>query len=248
MGGSPTDYTYSRVIEQELLRAGRPVHVRNLAATSEPVRLGLKNWEGQVFAWSPDVVVLNYGLFEAVHLFLPRFLERHAHSLLGRPGRVRETYRRFVLRPFWQILARIQQRLDRVAPPILFRRKAARFADDLEELIRQIQKIGSPLVLVLELSPAGEKWQTWFPGIAARLDQLNLALAEAVRRTDRPNVRLFSTQGALEDLVAEGHDTVPDGGHFTPEAHRAIGTALAGEILDWTRWAPDPAELSDGLR
>ncbi len=234
MGGPRSDFTYARVTEAMLLQAGRPVEIRNLAATSEPVRLGLRNWESQVFAWSPDVVVLNYGLFEAVHLFLPRWMERHAHSLLGRPGRVRETYRRFVLRPFWQILARIQQRLDRVAPPSLFRRRAARFADDLEELIRQIQKIGSPLVLVLELSPAGEKWQTWFPGIGARLEQLNAALAEAVRRTDKPNVRLFSTQAALAPLVAEGQDIVPDGGHFTPDAHRAIGTALAAEILSWS--------------
>jgi hypothetical protein len=235
MGGPPTDFTYARVVEAELLKGGQPVQVRNLAATSEPVRLGLKNWESQVFPWSPDVVVLNYGLFEAVHLILPRFLERHAHSLRGRPGPVRTTYRRYALRPFWQGLARLQQRLDRVAPPSLFRRRAARFADDLEQLIQQIQKIGSPLVLVLGLSPAGEKWRTWFPGIDARLDQLNLALVEAVRRIDLPNVRLFPTEAALAPLVAVGHDIVPDGAHYTPEAHRAIGAALAEEIREWSR-------------
>ena len=65
MGGPPTDYTYPRVIERELLEGGRNVTVRNLAMTSERVKTGLKNWEGQVFSWSPDVVVLHYGLFEA---------------------------------------------------------------------------------------------------------------------------------------------------------------------------------------
>ena len=60
--------------------------VRNLAVTSEQVKTGIKNWERQVFPWSPDVVVLHYGLYETVHLFLPQPLERHANSLRGRPG------------------------------------------------------------------------------------------------------------------------------------------------------------------
>lgn len=238
MGGPPTDYTYPRVIERDLLLAGRHAVVRNLAATSEPVRLGLKNWEQQVYPWSPDVVVLNYGLFESVHLFLPRWLERHAHSLRGRPGPVRGTYRKFVLRPVWQGLARVQQRADRVLPPSLFRRRAARIADDLETLIRQIQKIGSPLVLVLDLPPAGEKWCTWFPGIEERLRQTNAALAEAVRRVDRPDVRSFSTSSAVAPLVAAGQEVVPDGGHFTAAAHRLIGAELAREILAWSEEHP----------
>ena len=45
MGGPPTDFTYPRVIERELLRGGRNVVVRNLAVTSEQVKTGLKNWE-----------------------------------------------------------------------------------------------------------------------------------------------------------------------------------------------------------
>ena len=244
MGGPPTDFTYPRVIERELLRAGRQVVVRNLAQTSEPVNHGLKNWEPQVYPWSPDVVVLNYGLFESVHLFLPRFLERHAHSLRGRPGPVRHVYRRFVLRPVWQALARVQQRVDSVAPPILFARRARRFADDLEELIQRLLTIGSPLVLVCELPPAGERWRTWFPGINGRLEQVNAAAVEAVRRIDRPEVRLFPTKEALAELVAEGHDIVPDGGHFTPAAHHALGSALAREILAW--FGPHPVPLSSG--
>jgi hypothetical protein len=233
MGGPRTDFTYARVIEESLLRAGTPVTIRNLAVTSEPVRLALKNWEAQVYAWSPDVVILHYGLFESVHLLLPRFLERHAHSLRGRPGRVRLIYRQFLLRPVWKILVRIQQQVDRVAPPKVFRRRADRFADDVEQLIRQIQTIGSPLVLTLDIASAGEKWQTWFPGIGARIELLNDALAEAVARIGRPNVRIFSTAGALSELVSQGHDIRPDGGHYTAAAHRALGAAVAAEILTW---------------
>ena len=67
---------------------------------------------------------------------------------------------------------------------------------------------------------------------ACEIDQLNAALADAVRRIDRPNVLIFATNDAVAPLVAEGQELVPDGGHFTPEAHRAIGVALAQQILE----------------
>jgi hypothetical protein len=233
MGGPPTDYTYPRVIERELLDGGRNVTVRNLAVTSERVKTGLKNWERQVFSWSPDVVVLHYGLFEAVHLFLPQPLERHVNSQRGMPGPVRGSYRRFALRPTWKGLAIAQQRLDGHVPARVFRRRAARFTEDLSRLVAQIQRIGSPLVLLPEIAEPGERWATWFPHIGERIDMVNGALEDVARRSDRDNVRIFRTRSVLAPLTATGHDVVPDGGHFTPQAHDAIGRAMAAEIRVW---------------
>ena len=233
MSGPPTDFTYPRVIERELLLSGRNVVVRNLAATSEQIKTGLKNWEAEVFPWSPDVVVLNYGLYEAVHLFLPQPLERHANSQVGRPGVVRDSYRRYLLRPTWKTLAMVQQKADAHVPASAFQRQAGRFRDDLERLIKNILFISSPLVLVPEIAPPGERWRTWFPGIEARIEMVNAAIAEVVATYDRENVRVFDTTSALAPLTATGHDIVPDGGHFTPEAHDAIGRALAREIGPW---------------
>jgi len=233
MGGPPTDFTYPRVIERELLLGGRNAVVRNLAATSERVKTGLRNWERQVYPWSPDVVILNYGLFEAVHLFLPQPLERHVNSLRGRPGAIRDTYRRYALRPAWKALAVAQQQLDARVPSTAFNRRAARFTDDLEQLVKVIQMIGSPLVLLPEIPGPGERWATWFPGIEARIGMLNDAFAEVARRVDRDNVRVFDTGAALSALVATGHDIVPDGGHYTPQAHDAIGRAMTSEIAAW---------------
>jgi lysophospholipase L1-like esterase len=234
MGGPPTDFTYARVVERELLDSGRNVVVRNLSATSERVTTGLKNWERQVYPWSPDVVILNYGLFETVHLFLPQPLERHVNSLRGRPGAIRDNYRRYALRSTWKALAVAQQKIDgRVPPSAAFSRRARRFVDDLTQLISRIQMVGSPLVIVPEIPPPGDRWRTWFPGIEQRIAMMNDALAAAVTRTDRDNVRLFPTSDVLAELTATGHDLVPDGGHFTPQAHEVIGRALAVEIRDW---------------
>lgn len=233
MGGPPTDYTYPRVIERELLLTGRNVVVRNLAGTSEQLKDGLKTWEAEVFPWSPDVVVLNYGLYEAVHLFLPQSLERHAHSQSDRPGALRDSYRRFALRPTWKLLARIQKTADAKVPARAFNRQASRFTDDLERLVKNVLFISSPLVLLPEIAPPGERWTSWFPGIERRIEMLNAAMAEVATRFDRENVRVFDTRAALAPLTATGHDTAPDGGHFTPEAHDAIGRAMAREIGPW---------------
>jgi hypothetical protein len=233
MGGPPTDFTYPRVVERELLHSGRNVVVRNVAVTSERVRTGIANCEAHVSPWAPDVVVLNYGLFEAVHLFLPQPFERHANSLRGRPGRVRDTYRRFALRPTWKLLAVLQQKADAKVPASAFKRRAARFTDDLERLVQQVLLLSDPLVLLPLLPPPGERWATWFPGIGARVEMVNAALHEVAARVDRDNVRVFDTPAALAPLIATGHDIVPDGGHYTPEAHDAIGQALARDIGPW---------------
>lgn len=238
MGGPRSDLAYPRATEAALLAAGRDAEVRDTSLASERVKTALKRWQREVFNFSPDVVVLNYGHFETIHLVLPQPLERHANSLQSRPGPIRDAYRRILLRPLWMSLARMQQRLDRAVPSTIFRHRPRRVLTDMELLVERIQMVGSPLVLIMELTPPGDRFLKWFPGIGERMEVMNQTLAEVVRRVDKPNVRLFPTSAALADLVAAGEDVVPDGGHYTPVAHRAIATALAQEILEWADQQP----------
>lgn len=230
MGGPRSDFAYPRVTEAELYAAGVPAEVRCTAAASQRTKTAFQTWEQETFSWSPDVVVLTYGYMEIIHLFLPQPLERHANSLAARPGPIRTPYR-IVLRKVWKLLARVQQRLDGMAPK-LFMRRRLRAATDMFELVDRIQMIGSPLVLIMELTPPGPPFRKWFPGLAERMELTNEALRDVVRRTDKPNVRFFPTNTVLAPLMAAG-EVVPDGGHYTPEAHRVIGAALAEEIRAW---------------
>jgi hypothetical protein len=70
--------------------------------------------------------------------------------------------------------------------------------------------------------------------MARRIEVMNEALADLVRRVDRPNVRYFRVS-ELVDKYADGDvdAATPDGFHYTPELHRQIGIALAHEIEDW---------------
>lgn len=239
MGGPRTDFAFPRALEAELLAAGRPVQVRTVSLPSEKASTSLLRWEQEVLGYSPDVIVLVYGHYETIHLFLPRWLERHANSLKSRPRRVTALYRKHLLRPVWMFLARLQARADTILDPTIRRSRPRNVAADLEQLIGQVQKVGSPLVIVFELLPPATRYRSWFPGMAARIDAMNAAIAVMISCVGRPNVRLFKT-GEMVNKYADGDiDTAtPDGFHYSPSLHRAIGSELAREILDWANTQP----------
>ena len=118
-------------------------------------------------------------------------------------------------------------------PDKVFTRRARRAALDLTRVIERVQMVGSPLVLVMELYPPGEKYRSWFPGMERRMEQMNDVLRQVVAEAGKPQVRFFPTQEVLAVLAATGDPINPDGAHFTPPAHRALGQALATEIAEW---------------
>lgn len=234
MGGPRSDFAYPRATEAALVAAGHPAEIRDTSLAAEAPKSALKVWQREVLNWSPDVIILHYGHMEAIHLFLPRALQRHAQSLQNRPGPIRDAYRNRILRPAWKALARIQQRIDRRLPATaLFGHRSRRAAGDVEQLIRRVQTVGSPLVLVMELTQPGANYANWFPGIGERLEAMNSAMRDVVRRSDRAQVRFFSTSSVLATVSGVPEELNPDGAHYSPAAHRAIGAALAKEIAEW---------------
>jgi lysophospholipase L1-like esterase len=238
MGGPRTDLAYPRVIEAALYSAGRHGEVRVSALPADRATGALKTWDKDVLGWSPDVVILHYGQADMVHLFLPRWLERHANSPHRRPGRIRSLYRRRMLRAVWIFLARLQTRLDARLDSTRERRRHRTSVAHLALLIEQVRTVASPLILVPTLLPPGPSWSSWFPGSADRMRIMNDGLERVVREAAHPDVRIFP----LEELVAAlpvGEDgPTPDGGHFTPEVHEAIGQGMAEVILDWVEAQP----------
>lgn len=234
VGGPRTDFIFPRALEAELLQAGRPAQVQTISVPSERVKSTLQHWEREFLGWSPDVVVLLYGHYETIHLFLPWWLERHANSLKGRPGQVRELYRRRALRPVWMFLARLQARLDAKLDPNLRRGRPRRAAADLERLIGHVQEVASPLVILVELLPPAKRYRSWFPGMAARIPVMNQAIAEMVDKLGLPNVRILSTSAIVsEHFDGDVDRATPDGFHYTPEMHRLVGAALARDVIEW---------------
>lgn len=239
MGGPRTDFIFPRALEAELLREGRPVELRTISVPSERAKTTLRHWEHEMIGFSPDVVVLVYGHYEAVHLFLPWWLERHANSLKARPHWLVRLYRKRVLRPLWMWLAKTQSKLDQTIDPTIRRRRPKQVAADIEELIGHTQELASPLVFVFELMPPASRFQSWFPGMAARIAVMNDAMQAMVKRVDKSNVRWFRVAGLVDAMAGGDLDVAtPDGFHYSPELHRVVGETLAHEIAAWADTQP----------
>lgn len=238
MGGPRTDFIFPRVIEAELLAQSRPVELRTLGQPSEKVTTALRTWQRDILGFSPDVIVLMYGHLETIHLFIPRWLERHAHSEKARPGRLRDAYRRSILRPVYMSLGRAQARLDSRSGEALARRRARRTALDLRQVVTKMSQVASPLILVMEILPPGPKYRAWFPGMARRVEVTNAAIEQMVRDLDRANVRYFRVSDVVARHFPADVDPIPDGAHYSPELHRAVGVELAHQISEWADTQP----------
>jgi hypothetical protein len=240
MGGPRTNFTFPRVVEESLLRNGRPCEVRAIGRASDRTGRLARTWMSEVLDYSPDVIVLsNYGYMETAHLFLPRWLERHADGTNARPRGLGVPYRKYILRPLWMALAKLQARVDGFLDPHIPRNMTRKVTTDLENYIKQVQRVGSPLVILLDQPPPSSRYARWFPGMAARVDAMHEALEDMVTRLESPLVeRFYVTRIIDEQFGGDLEVAVPDGFHYSPELHRAIGVRLAQRLEEWADTQP----------
>jgi hypothetical protein len=219
-------------MEAELLAAGVPVEVRVKARPANRVRHGRRDWVGDVMGWEPDVVVLHFGQADNVHLFLPRWAERHANSSRARPHPLRVRYRRRVVRPVWITLAKAQQRLERrVGSWSVGRRQRGQVAE-LLDLISLVRATSGALVLVPELLPPGPPWADWFAASTARMAEFNRLAAAGIAELADPRVEVVPLTSLVRSAIGPTEEPTPDGGHYTAAVHRVVGAVLADAVLD----------------
>jgi lysophospholipase L1-like esterase len=228
------DHGFPRWLEVELGRLGVDAQCWSAGRLSEPTSAAFDEWQPQVLAWGPDVVVLGYGFYECIHAFLPRWLEVHVNSTRARPGPFRRRYRRYLLRPVWKGLAQLQRVLDGRIQDRFFDRRRRRVLTDYAELVRRTRDASSPLVVVLELLPPGGRAGSWFPGMASRIEAMNRGLHEMVRSLGDPEVRIVPVADIAKGL-GHGEDPVPDGLHYSPQMRRLLGRAVAQDVERWWR-------------
>jgi len=229
--GDRGEYTFPRWIQNGLHDRGRLAEVVNRGVAGELTRSAFDAWESQVMASCPDVVVYGYAYYECIHSLLPHWLERHVNTYNGRTGPLRTRYRGYLLRPLWKLGAQTQRVLDGRIGARTFGRRKYRVIRDYELLIKRTRTLaaGSPRVFVLALFGPGGKAPTWFPGMQARIDAMNLALEAMVAGFDDPMVTLVPVHELARDLDL-GEDPVPDGMHYSPRMRRIIGDWIADQI------------------
>jgi hypothetical protein len=226
--------TFPFVVEHRLKQAGHDISIAVRATAGEDTSVMFRDWEKEVQVWRPDVIVTTHGFYEAMHLLMPRRIERHAHDLNRRPTPLRRVYRRIVLGPLWKFGVVFQQRLDRIVQARGFLRTCRRVSRDLEQYVRQSRKVGKPLIVLFEWPlPMSNRAREWFPGMEPRVKMVNAAISALVQRIDDDDVRLFRVRETIDRALDPAQDHTPDGFHYTPELHEAIGNDLSAMIDSW---------------
>jgi lysophospholipase L1-like esterase len=242
MSGPRTDMIFSRVMEQQLLAHGQAVEVRNAGFMGWPTRDLFKTWEDDIVRFSPDVVIVAGGHWEALHTILPSWLERGANTVNRRPGFWRHLYYRRFLRATARGVLLLQKRIDRPGRE-LNKRRMRRAMVDIAAYIKMTQQVGSPLILLMEMHPPAGVKLVWYGGWAERVVKLNNSLRALVEEIDKPNVRFVGVTDLMQQFNPGGpEDLWADGIHFSPEFHRAVGEKFAGIAEEWASSQPHLAQ------
>ncbi len=186
--------------------------------------------EQRVRVHAPDVVVVQFGLNEYQPWLLPVPVIRHLMVQNQAATRTARAYRRHVSPPLWKLVRGYRRRAAPLVGMRTWQTTPRRFGRTLEVLLRNTRREGRPLVLVLDLEPPGATLQHFLPGLAARHAVFQQLIADVVERLEDPDVRLVPVS---QITAALGEGALPDGMHYSPATHEAVGHALAEEVLAW---------------
>lgn len=235
MGGPRSDLVFPRAVEAELLAKGRACEVLNGGVLGWMTGQLFDTWDAEVCAWQPDVLILAACHFETVHAILPRWLERRANTEHRRPGF------RNVKRLFFRGLARgiilLQRRID--GPWLTRSRRARRALADTQAYIDMTSRIGSPLIILLEVHEPTLARQAWFPGWVNRIRLVNQDLRDLAEKNADKNTRFVEVSDLMGNFdPGTAEQLWADGIHFSPPFHRALGAKLADIVEEWARHQP----------
>jgi hypothetical protein len=225
-GTSTGERPYPRLLEQVLHDRGVVAEVRNNARTTTCITDAVCRWDETVFAYGPDVVVVQYGGLECSPGVLPRWVEYRANGWHYHGGRLSRLGRRVLLR-VWKWARSYQRVADRLLGLRTYRMRPGRFAWELRHFLGLTLGVGAPLVLVLDIHRFAGRFEHWIPNINARREHLNAALSAVV--AEFPGVRVVPVSSMVDSAGVE--KALSDGVHFTPVMHAMVADALADLVV-----------------
>jgi lysophospholipase L1-like esterase len=226
-----TEGPYPELLERMLLAGGHDALVDCYARVFDLAHEGARRFLRDVTPTAPDVLVLNYGVLEAQPNVLPTTLNRHlTRTDPGGPGLSGLWVRRAIPR-LWPAARSYQRWAASVVGDRTWRVHPDRLRASLAQIVALAAE-GGMLVLVVDVLPAGERLQHFFPGIDRRIDRVNAVLDQVVADAANPDVRLVEASAIAREL---GPASVPDGFHLAAEGHRRLAAALNDEIAPWLR-------------
>lgn len=225
------DGTYGEVLRDLLTEAGQPVVLHNEARWFDFAVHALRRYEDTVRPGVPDVVVLQFGLNESQPWLLPVPVLRHfltRHTTVTRTARA---YRQHVATPVWKQVRAYRRWAASKVGTRTWQTTPARFEGAMKALVRAVRYETRPLVLVCDVNAPGAVLAHFLPGMPERHAVVQDVLRRVVEDARDPEVRLVRTSALVAELG--GQVALPDGMHFSPAGHAAVGALLATEVAGW---------------
>jgi lysophospholipase L1-like esterase len=222
---------YSGQATDLLADAGVPVSVVNRCRWLGEIHDGYSRIEEDVFATSPDVVVMNFGWIECQPKLFPTAVLRWSTTYRPRLNPRTFGVRRWTTRQLGTVYKRATPWVASRWEGLPSRMPESRFATELERYIRTVRRELHSLVVVLNVNPTTDRLEAVLPMVNARAARYSGIIEDVVRRFDDPWVQLLDTRSLVVD---KGNEAIaPDGIHFNVEGHRLVATMLVDVIQDW---------------
>lgn len=231
--------TYGEVLQWLLQKAGYAATVRVSARPFDQLHDGYRRFMVQDRTTFPDVLVINYGFNECRPPVVPWALLQHLHTWDKGMTISARAYRRWITPRIWQATRAFQRVASGWVGQRTWRTPPSRFAAELRALITFARQ-ERMLVLVVDINPPGARPLEFMPGLAQRRARYQRLLSEVVAGFDDDEVRLVPCTAIVDELGLE--HALPEGLHFSAEAHRRLAQMLADAVDPWLTRQIDGAQ------
>lgn len=225
------DGSYAEVLRDLLTDAGQPVVLHNEARWFDFAVHALRRYQETIRAGVPDVVVLQFGLNESQPWLLPVPVVRHFITNHTAVTRAAQLYRSRVVPPVWKSVRSYRRWASGKVGTRTWQTTPARFEGTMKALVRAVRYECRPLVLVCDVNTPGGVLTHFLPGMEERHAIVQDVLHRVVEDAADPEVRLVRTSDVVRELGER--EAMPDGMHYSPGGHAAVGRLLAVQIAGW---------------
>jgi len=225
------DRTYGELLEAQLRHRGIDAFVVNQGRWWDRVHDVLPRWEEAVYAHTPDVVILNYGLGECEPNVFPVPMMRWVYTWRPSLNPVAIRLRSLLVRPVQRAMTAAMPWISRRLGMRTWRLRPERFRNELRRLIEITRRETGALVLVLTLNPPGPFLQNLMPGVDERSRLYSDLIRALVDEIDDPEVQVIEAGAIVDDLG--WRKTMVDGLHYTARGHREVASLLEASVLTW---------------
>jgi hypothetical protein len=216
--------------------------VRNFSRAGVEIRDAFATFDDDVLALFPEAVVFNFGIVEVSRRRFPKAVWYGARSydvflnrVAGRPHPGSVLRRRFQRYP-WYIMAQIFNAIGTITGFSWAWTSPSQLAEIHRDMLRLLFKETAARAVVLGINTCSERVEKALPGTRASIGVANNLLREVSASFDR--CKFLDPVELMQDLDSD--QFIPDGVHFSAEAHRRVGQQINKMLSN----CPSPAAIA----